>query len=51
MLKKFVTDFGELPVKRDSGNTTTIKRELMQYQELYELIVEAQILKWNFINQ
>mmetsp|Transcript_38414 Transcript_38414/g.36776 ORF Transcript_38414/g.36776 Transcript_38414/m.36776 type:complete len:162 (+) Transcript_38414:1057-1542(+) len=45
VLKKFVVSYGELPIKRESGSTTTIKKELQQYPELLHLIIEAQILK------
>jgi hypothetical protein len=36
--------YGELPIKRESGNVTTIKRELSQYTDLLDLAFEAIIL-------
>ena len=45
VLKSFILKYGELPIKREqSGNVTTIKRELSQYADLLDLAFEAQIL-------
>ena len=40
-LNNFLSKYGELPIKRDSGAITTIKRELSQYADLLNLAYDA----------
>ena len=44
VLKNFIIKYGEVPIKRENGSITTIKRELAQFPDLLELAFEAQIL-------
>jgi hypothetical protein len=44
VLNNFIIKYGELPIKRENGGVTTIKRELSQYADLLNLAYEAQIL-------
>ena len=44
LLKSFIIKYGELPIKKDSGTITTIKRELQQYTDLLDMAFEAQVL-------
>jgi hypothetical protein len=43
VLNKFLSKYGEIPIKRANG-VTSIKRELSQYADLLTLAYEAQIL-------
>jgi hypothetical protein len=41
VLKNFISKYGELPIRRGSGNVTTIKKELAIYPDLLNLAMQT----------